>query len=109
VIAGLKIADLRGTAGSIGIFCGTGGRDGRDGLVVGFDDYIFVIDLPHYSGQAGGRRLVVRLAHRPLVASIPPARITATRISDIRAEYDLADARQADQQNQGRQQKSASH
>ena len=50
VVAGLKIANFGVAAGRVGVFGGTGGRDGRDVLVVGLDDDVFILDFTQDSG-----------------------------------------------------------
>jgi hypothetical protein len=96
MIAGLKIADLCRTAGCADVFGRTRNRNGGDGLVVGLDDDVFVLDFPQHPDLQGGR--VVRLAHWWLTAlRIAPARISAAGISHPR-NNDLAEAGDAGQQ-----------
>jgi hypothetical protein len=109
-IAGLKIADLRGLAGSANVFSRPG-RKGGDRLIVELNDDIFVFNLPQHPGLRGRGGLIGRrplLARRILAARIPTrvsTRITATwvsaaGISDARND-DLAEAGNAGQQQNG--------
>jgi hypothetical protein len=91
VIARLKIADLRGTAGSAGVFSRIRDRDGGDRLVVGLNDDILLPDVPQYPGERGRvglaalalalRRTALLTLTRISTRIAAPARISATWIS----------------------------
>jgi len=101
-ITRLKIADLRFAAGSAGVFRRTSYRDGRDHLVVVFDDHVFVFDFAQHPDESCRVRLT---ALRGILLRTPPAaRISAaTGKSDARSSNDdLPKTGGAGQQEKGR-------
>jgi hypothetical protein len=74
-IAWLKIADLRFAAGSARVFRRTGDRDGRDHLVVVFDDHVLVFDFAQHPNERGRIRLAALL--RGILLLTPPAGVSA--------------------------------
>ncbi len=105
MIPGLKIADLRGPAGSVGVFGRTGGRNSADRLVVGLDDDVIVINFPQNPREAGrvvgrvarpalGVRILLRI---PTAAGITPTRVSAAGVTHAWTD-DLADAGKSCQQ-----------
>jgi hypothetical protein len=103
MVAGLKIADLCVAAGSVRIFGGTGGRDRGNGLLVGFDDDVFVVDFAEDTGERGCGRLVVRLACGLLSAPgiSTSSGIAAAGVPNAWAADNLGETGKASQQNQG--------
>jgi hypothetical protein len=97
-VARLKIADVGFTARNSEVFGRTRDRDGGDRLVVVFDHYGLLPDVPQYSDER------LRVGLTPLLGStllrIPLARISSAGISPAHAGYadhDLAETGKAGQ------------
>jgi hypothetical protein len=102
VIAGLKIADISGSAGSASVFSRFRDGDSADGLVVGLNDDIVV---PNSSQDPGERHLGLippavrrRTSRSPL--RIRPAWISTTRVSSAGSD-NLAKIANTGQQEKG--------